>query len=71
LIYKCDEFTYEWYLQFLGHEQKPISLPKGRPNLIYNPVPQYNGYGTPEDSMGSVYSLQPKPPKVNMKKVFK
>jgi len=34
-------------------------------------VPPYNGYGTPEDSLGSVYSLQPKPPKIDMKKMFK
>ena len=29
------------------------------------------GYGTEEDSMGSVISLQPKPPKFDMKKMFK
>ena len=38
---------------------------------MYNPVPPYNGFGTEEDSLGSVYSLQPKPPKVDMKKMFK
>jgi hypothetical protein len=34
-------------------------------------VPPYHGYGSPEDSLGSVYSLNPKPPKVDMKKMFK
>lgn len=29
------------------------------------------GYGTEEDSMGHVLSLQPKPPKFDMKKMFK
>lgn len=38
---------------------------------MYEPVPPYNGYGTAEDSLGSVYSLQPKPPRVDMKKMFK
>ena len=38
---------------------------------MYQPVPPYNGYGTPEDSLGSVHSLQPKPPKIDMKKMFK
>lgn len=38
---------------------------------MYNPLPAYNGYGTEEDSLGSVYSLQPKPPKLDMKKMFK
>lgn len=34
-------------------------------------TPVYNGYGSPEDSLGSVYSLRPKAPKVDMKKMFK
>ena len=34
-------------------------------------MPPYNGYGSVEDSLGSVYSLQAKPPKMNMKKMFK
>ena len=49
----------------------PIQLRKPRPNIMYNPVPPYNGYGTEEDSLGSVHSLQPKPPKVDMQKMFK
>lgn len=71
LMYQCDDFTRQWYRANFNHEQKPITLPKARPNLIYNPTPAYNGYGTPEDSMGSVHSLDPKPPKVDMKKMFK
>lgn len=39
--------------------------------MQYQPVPPYNGYGTDKDSMGSVISLQPKPPKADMKKMFK
>lgn len=39
--------------------------------VTYQPVPTYNGYGTPEDSLGSVHSLKPKAPKVDMKKMFK
>jgi hypothetical protein len=38
---------------------------------MYDPVPPYNGYGIEEDSLGSVYHLQPKPPKIDMKKMFK
>ena len=39
--------------------------------VTYQAVPSYNGYGSPEDSLGSVYSLNAKPPKVDMKKMFK
>ena len=50
---------------------QPIQLRKPRANIVHQPVPPYNGYGTPEDSLGSVYSLQPKPPRIDMKKMFK
>ena len=71
LIYDCDDFTREWFKEVLSLPMNPIALKKGRPNILYQPVPPYNGYGTAEDSLGSVYSLQPKPPKIDMKKMFK
>ena len=55
----------------MGLEQNPLKLAKGRKNVTYQAVPSYNGYGSPEDSLGSVYSLDPKAPKVDMKKMFK
>jgi len=48
-----------------------VKLAKPRPNVTYQALPAYNGYGTPEDSLGSVYALKPKPPKIDMKKMFK
>lgn len=71
LVYDCDAFTREWFKEVLGIKMDPIALKKAHPNVVYQPVPPYNGYGTPEDSLGSVYSLQPKPPKIDMKKMFK
>jgi hypothetical protein len=35
----------------------PISLKKEEIKKFYSPVPPYTGYGTEEDSLGSVYSL--------------
>lgn len=71
LIYDCDEFTKKWYTTNMGLSQNPVKLAKGRPNVTYQAVPAYNGYGSPEDSLGSVLALKPKPPKVDMKKMFK
>lgn len=71
LIYDCDDFTRQWFQEILGIQMNPIALKKPRPNVLYQPVPPYNGYGTEEDSLGSVHSLQPKPPKIDMKKMFK
>ena len=71
MIYDCDDNTRQWYKQSYDQDMNPIQLKKPRPNIMYQPVPPYNGYGTVEDSMGSVHSLQPKPPKIDMKKMFK
>jgi len=71
LIYDCDIFTKDWYVSNMGMDQKPLKLAKGRPQVTYQAVPPYNGYGSPEDSLGSVFSLQAKAPKVDMKKMFK
>lgn len=71
LIYDCDDFTRQWYKAVFDQDMNPIQIRKARANLVYQPVPPYNGYGTPEDSLGSVFSLQPKPPRIDMKKMFK
>ena len=71
LIYECDDFTRAWYMQNLGVQQRSIALRRDAPSVSYNPVPSYNGFGTEEDSMGSVKSLQAKVPKKDMKKMFK
>jgi len=71
LIYDCDDFTKAWYSQNMGVNQAPLKLAKARPNVTYQAIPAYNGYGSPEDSLGSVFALNAKPPKVDMKKMFK
>jgi hypothetical protein len=71
MIYDCDEFTKKWYKDNYNTDMIPIVLKKAKPNIMYQAVPGYNGYGTEEDSLGSVYSLQPKPPQLDMKKMFK
>jgi len=70
LIYDCDEFTKKWFKEALGIEQVSIDLKKDRPKKFYQPVPPYNGFGSEEDSLGSVYSLQPKPPRKDINKMF-
>lgn len=71
LIYDCDKFTKDWYNQNMGISQNAVPLPKEVPYVPQQTIPAYNGYGSPEDSLGSVYSLRPKAPKHDMKKMFK
>ena len=70
-VYDCDDWTKRWYQSELGITQVSQRLPSHPPAVQYQPVPAYNGFGTEQDSMGNVIKLQPKAPKVDMKKMFK
>jgi len=73
LLYDCDDFTKAWYDNALEYTQVPVALRKPAPDVFYQAVPEETGFGTPEDSMVSVICLEPsrKPPKPDMKKMFK
>lgn len=70
VIYDCDEFTKNWFINELGIEVNPVQIQRSKNILPPNPVPPYNGYGTEEDSMGNVLKLQPNAPKPDMYKMF-
>lgn len=70
VIYDCDNFTRAYYRYKLGIELETMKMEEGQQRAINHEVPPYNGYGSPEDSLGNVYSLQPKPPKKDMTKLF-
>jgi hypothetical protein len=70
VVYDCDDFTKNWYANNIGIKLEPISVEEGRKKAVKHEVPPYNGYGSVEDSLGNVYSLQPKPPKKDMAKLF-
>ena len=70
VLYDCDNFTKAYYKYRLGIDLQPIKIEEGQKRAIQHEVPAYNGYGSPEDSLGNVYSLQPKPPKKDMTKIF-
>lgn len=70
LIYDCDPYTKEWYGSNMNLQQLPISLKREDIHRFFQPVPPYTGFGSEEDSLGSVYALQPKPPRKDVNKVF-
>lgn len=72
-IIDCDDFTRAWYL-----ERKGINAAQGRPKMakghtLYQPIPPHNGFGSEEDSMGSVKNLYQKPiaTRLDEQKMFK
>lgn len=69
-IFDADDFTKAYYKYKLGRELCFTELDKIEKKPVEHQIPPFNGYGTPEDSLGSVFSLQPKPPKKDMTKIF-
>merc|ERR1711988_104053 len=72
LICDCDDFTRQFMEENFGHmfEGRTISLEEERPEPPRREIPPYTGYGSEEDSLGSFYSLVPKPPHQNWAKYF-
>jgi hypothetical protein len=71
IITDCDEFTKKWYKQNLGVDMVPIKVKRNPPQKIIHPIPSHSGIGSEEDSLLSVYFLQPKPAMKDMEKMFK
>merc|ERR1719428_2638126 len=70
-IYDADEFTREHCKASLGVELEPkmdVRLPERA--VPRPPTPPYTGYGSWDDSMGSVLHLIPKVPKKDFHKLF-
>merc|ERR1711959_420509 len=72
LICDADDFTAEFMEGNFGHETKGnvISLEEARPEPPRMEIPPYTGFGSEEDSLGSFYSLVPKPPRQNWAHYF-
>jgi hypothetical protein len=49
----------------------PIKVKRNPPQKIIHPIPPHTGFGSEEDSLLSVYFLQPKAPQKDMEKMFK
>merc|ERR1719160_1739547 len=71
-VYDADDFTRQYFSEELGMKLAPkwdVQLPeRAVPRAV---TPPYNGYGSWDDSMGSVLQLVPKQPKKDMVKLFK
>mmetsp|Transcript_51395 Transcript_51395/g.135560 ORF Transcript_51395/g.135560 Transcript_51395/m.135560 type:complete len:755 (-) Transcript_51395:188-2452(-) len=70
-VYDCDQFTRAFFREHLGQElidKIDVRLPDQQPDRP--PTPPYTGFGTWDDSMGSVLSLVPKVPKKDFHKMM-
>jgi len=71
LLIDCDEFTKQWFKANLGLDQVPLQPKSGNKPLVYHQVPPHNGIGSEEDTLGFCKQLKPKPPRLDVNKIFK
>mmetsp|Transcript_100482 Transcript_100482/g.261926 ORF Transcript_100482/g.261926 Transcript_100482/m.261926 type:complete len:707 (-) Transcript_100482:169-2289(-) len=70
-IYDADDFTRSYFKAEYGVELAPaIDVRMPERAVPKAPEPPYTGYGSWEDSMGSVTHLVPKPPRKDLVKLF-
>ena len=71
LIYDCDGFTRQFFADVFGRPMEPIMLSHPAPPPPTPEIPPHTGFGTPEDSLGSVNRLAPAPPRRDFVKLAK
>jgi hypothetical protein len=69
----CDQFTQDFYCE--NYNMSPEDFTRSQMDAPVNPVPlmappEYNGFGSEEDSLGSFLYLMPKVPKKDFKKLM-
>jgi hypothetical protein len=70
VIHDCDEFTRNFYRDYMGVEQP--SLPIDTPEQVHIQLshPPHTGFGSAEDSLASCVALRPKPPRKDLVKLM-
>lgn len=70
-VYDADPFTRQYYREELGFTLAPAEDVRLPERTVPRPkTPPYTGYGSWEDSLGSIHQLMPKPPRRDMVKIF-
>jgi len=69
-LYKCDEFTKQFYKEHLNEDLADIEIPVEKITQPVARIPPHTGFGGEADSMASVIALRPKPPKKDLVKLM-
>ena len=58
-VVDCDAYTKQWYKDNFGIDMQPIKVKRNPPQRVIHPIPDYNGFGSEEDSLMNVFYLDP------------
>jgi len=73
IIYECDEFTQNFYKEYMGIDQMSNAIDVSEPPIKHTklPPPPHNGVGREEDSLLNVEMVRPKPPRQDLERLMK
>lgn len=69
-LYRCDEFTKDFYRQYMGYDQGEIGIEKHQRVHQQLTFPPHTGFGAEEDSLASCLHLTPRPPYRDINKLM-
>jgi len=69
-LYTCDDFTSQFFREFLGHEQKPLEIVEPPLEHVQLSHPPHTGFGAEEDALASCLRLTARPPPRNIPKIL-
>jgi len=69
-LYDCNEFTRDFYIQYMGHHQEGIKLEERESVKVQLRYPPHNGYGDEDDSLASCLRLTPRAPRRDITKLM-
>lgn len=70
MIYDCDDFTREFYRQYMNFEQESFQIQENEVVHVALTYPPHTGIGTEEDSLASCLRLRPRPPPRDVHKLM-
>lgn len=70
VIHDCDDFTRDFYKDYMGVDQPSIPIEKPEQVHIQLSHPPHTGFGSAEDSLASCIALRPKPPRKDLVKLM-
>lgn len=70
VLYKCDEFTRQFYKQYLGIDQVDYEITPPPVETVELSFPPHTGFGAEKDSLASCLHLRPKPPPKDLVKLM-
>jgi len=70
-LYACDDFTRQFYRDFLNLEQDHIEIESPAVVHVKLMQPPHTGFGAEEDSLASCTRLKPRPPRKDVNKLMR